>query len=119
MSIFSEVRGAFQVVGHTVCSMLEALELREFERRIGFDDDRPVDGADQLADIEAETEAWEPRCDFFRDSSAAPGVAADPSPTETSTAPGAVGGEGRKEDSGILPPASFRHPIVDETGGPR
>lgn len=51
--------------------------------------------------------------------SAAVSAAADPSPTDANTSPRVVGGEGRKEDSCILSPASFRHPIVDETGGPR
>ncbi|WAY18437.1 hypothetical protein OF855_24685 [Mycolicibacterium fortuitum] len=42
--------------------------------------------------------------------SAAVSAAADPSPTVPSPSPASVGGEGRKEDSCILPPASFRHP---------
>lgn len=56
---------------------------------------------------------------FVPDSSAAVSAAADPSPADANTSPRVVGGEGRKEDSCILSPASFRHPIVDETGGPR
>ncbi|OBF14429.1 hypothetical protein [Mycolicibacterium conceptionense] len=62
--------------------------------------------------------AFDPSCGNHLKGSAAVSAAADPSPT-VPNAHSVVGGEGRKEDSCILSPASFRHPIVDETGGPR
>lgn len=51
--------------------------------------------------------------------SSAVDTAADPSPADNHHASRGAGDEGRKEDSCIPPPASFRHPIVDEAGGPR
>lgn len=90
----------------------------------------PLRDEDVCDEAEADEDEWEPMqcgvypecdgncCKHVPDSSAAVSAAADPSPT-VPNAHSVVGDEGWKEDSCILSPASFQHPIVDETGGPR